>query len=70
MKECPYYNFELHKKALNEVISDCYKILGRRPTLKLLDKVKETGFKYSTKAGLSFATSDLTVPNKKTRNFR
>lgn len=61
----PFYNFELNKRALNEVISDCYKILGRRATLKLLDKVKSAGFKFSTRAGLSFATSDLTVPGGK-----
>ncbi len=64
-KGMPYYNFELNKKALNEVISDCYKILGRRPTLRLLDRVKSVGFQFSTKAGLSFSKSDLTIPKGK-----
>ena len=50
---------------LANVISDCYLELGRRETIALLDRMKEIGFQFSTRSGLSFATDDLkTPPNK------
>ncbi len=61
-KEMAFYNYELDKKALSRIISDCYQLLGRTTTIKLLDDMKELGFKSSTKAGLSFGKDDLRVP--------
>ena len=55
----------MKSKDLANVISDCYLELGRRETIRLLDRMKELGFRESTRSGLSFATSDLkTPPNK------
>ena len=60
-----YYNVTTNSKDLANVISDCYLELGRRETIDLLDRMKEIGFRESTRAGLSFATSDLkTAPDK------
>ena len=60
-----YYNITMRSKDLANVISDCYQELGRRETIKLLDRMKETGFRASTASGLSFGSSDLvTAPNK------
>ena len=60
-----FYNHTMKSKDLANVISDCYLELGRRETIRLLDRMKEFGFKESTRSGLSFATSDLkTPPNK------
>ncbi|QDT24105.1 DNA-directed RNA polymerase subunit beta' [Gimesia chilikensis] len=64
-KKMAYYNLTMKGRDLSNVISDCYLELGRRETINLLDKMKETGFRESTLSGLSFATSDLkTAPNK------
>jgi DNA-directed RNA polymerase subunit beta' len=60
-----YYNYVLSKGGLNATIADCHKVLGTEKTLAFLDDLKEIGFKYSTLAGLSFATSDLKVPASK-----
>ncbi len=60
-----FYNYELDKKALSRIISDCYQLLGRNQTIKLLDDIKDLGFKSSTKAGLSFGKDDLKVPPTK-----
>ncbi|MFH1023684.1 MAG: DNA-directed RNA polymerase subunit beta' [Planctomycetota bacterium] len=62
-----YYNFVMTKKALQGVISDCHKVLGREKTIRLLDLIKETGFKWSTLAGLTFSTEDLKVPTTKNK---
>ncbi|HTN01921.1 MAG TPA: DNA-directed RNA polymerase subunit beta', partial [Planctomycetaceae bacterium] len=36
-----------------------------RETIQLLDRMKEIGFRESTRSGLSFATSDLNTPSNK-----
>ncbi len=60
-----YYNITMKSKDLANVISDCYLELGRRETIQLLDRMKEIGFRESTRSGLSFATSDLNTPSNK-----
>jgi len=61
----PYYNYELDKKGIQELISDCHRLLGRDATLRLLDDLKDLGFKAATRAGLSFAKSDIRIPPSK-----
>ncbi|MDR4505268.1 MAG: DNA-directed RNA polymerase subunit beta' [Candidatus Scalindua sp.] len=61
----PFYNYPLDNRSLNNLIQDCYKILGKGSTIKLLDKIKEIGFKECTKAGLSISIMDLKMPEKK-----
>jgi len=61
----PFYNYSLNKKNLNGLISDCHKLLGRGATLRLLDDIKDVGFKAATRAGLSFAKNDMRVPESK-----
>jgi len=61
----PFYNHDLDKKGLANIIADCHLLLGRDPTLRLLDNLKETGFKAATRAGLSFGKDDMVVPPTK-----
>ncbi len=63
--EMPFYNYPLDHKSIKSIIQDCYKILGKEATINLLDKIKETGFKECTKAGLSLSIMDLKMPKKK-----
>jgi len=60
-----FYNHTMKSKDLANVISDCYLELGRLQTIRLLDRMKECGFRESTQSGLSFATSDLKTPSNK-----
>jgi DNA-directed RNA polymerase subunit beta' len=64
-KGMPFYNCALGKKGCARVIDDCYRSCGRPGTIDLLDRMKETGFKQSTVAGLSFGITDLRIPEKK-----
>jgi DNA-directed RNA polymerase subunit beta' len=68
-KGMPFYNHEMAQKGTALVISDCYRLLGRAATIGLLDAIKELGFRWSTLAGLSFATEDLRVPVEKKRKI-
>jgi DNA-directed RNA polymerase subunit beta' len=63
----PFYNIPMKSSELAKVISDCYAILGRRATIDLLDTMNRTGFRESTRSGLSFATDDLITPPSKSR---
>ncbi|HVA48969.1 MAG TPA: DNA-directed RNA polymerase subunit beta' [Pirellulales bacterium] len=63
----PFYNIPMKSSELAKVISDCYAILGRRATIDLLDSMNRTGFRESTRSGLSFATDDLITPPMKSK---
>lgn len=60
-----YYDLSLSSKFLQRIIADCYEQLGRRQTIELLDRMKDVGFRESTRSGLSFATDDLRTPANK-----
>ncbi|MCI0642620.1 MAG: DNA-directed RNA polymerase subunit beta' [Gemmataceae bacterium] len=60
-----FYDLALTGKRLSRIIADCYQELGRRETIDLLDRMKEIGFRESTRSGLSFSTDDLRTPPDK-----
>ncbi len=60
-----FYDLALSSKHLSRIIADCYRQLGRRQTIDLLDRMKETGFRESTRSGLSFSADDLKTPANK-----
>jgi len=61
----PYFNCALGKKGCARVIDETYRAKGRPATIELLDRLKETGFKRSCLAGLSFGITDLRIPSAK-----
>ncbi len=65
--EMPFYNFPLSQKGSARVIDDCHARLGRKVTIELLDRIKGIGFRHGTLAGLSFALTDLRVPETKAK---
>lgn len=64
-EELGYYNQEIGKKQLAQIVARCYQELGNAATAKLLDGIKKLGFHYSTKAGLTIGIKDLDVPTDK-----
>lgn len=53
------------KGFLGTIISECFRRFGTMQTSMILDKIKELGFAYSTKAGITIAVADIAVPVKK-----
>jgi len=53
------------KGFLGTIIAECFRRFGTMHTSIILDKIKELGFKYSTKAGITIAVADIVVPAKK-----
>ena len=61
----PYYNCAVSQRGAARVVADCHALLGRAPTIDLLDDMKDLGFKRSTLAGLSIGVTDLRIPKAK-----
>ncbi len=61
----PYYNYPISKQGMGRVVSDCYRLLGRKAVLELLDTLKSLGFHYATLAGISFGIYDACIPEDK-----
>lgn len=64
-QEMPFKNVTLTKAKLNELAMECYETVGQSRTAVFLDAVKELGFKYATKAGITFSASDVISPSEK-----
>jgi DNA-directed RNA polymerase subunit beta' len=64
-KEMPYVNGLLKKKGLQQVVQSCYLKFGLEKTVEMLDSLKDLGFLYATKSGLSIGINDLIVPAEK-----
>jgi DNA-directed RNA polymerase subunit beta' len=61
----PYVNGLLKKKGMGQLINYCYLNLGLEVTVKTLDKIKELGFRYATRSGLSVGLDDMVIPESK-----
>ncbi len=58
-------DFLVDKKKLGKIIANCIKIHGTAVTSDVLDKIKNQGYKYSTRSGITVAACDATIPEKK-----
>jgi DNA-directed RNA polymerase subunit beta' len=61
----PFVNGLLKKKGIGQLINYCYLNLGLEVTVKTLDKVKDLGFTYATRSGLSVGLDDMVIPDSK-----
>ena len=53
------------KKEMTKLIDRVYRQCGHRETVTFLDKVKDTGFHYATRAGISICVDNMHIPTKK-----
>ena len=53
------------KKFLGDIISEVFRIYKTTETSRMLDRLKDLGFKYSTIAGISVGVADVVVSSKK-----
>jgi DNA-directed RNA polymerase subunit beta' len=61
----PFYNQNIGKKQLGQIVSDCFERLGRDKTAPLVDNLKYLGFKFATKSGITIAQADMIIPKAK-----
>ena len=53
------------KKEMTKLIDAVYRQTGHRDTVEFLDKIKDIGFTYATRAGLSICIDNMHIPSKK-----
>jgi DNA-directed RNA polymerase subunit beta' len=61
----PYVNGLLKKKGLQQLVQSCYLKFGLEKTVEMLDSLKNLGFAYATRSGLSIGIDDLIIPKEK-----
>ncbi|RLA76066.1 MAG: DNA-directed RNA polymerase subunit beta' [Epsilonproteobacteria bacterium] len=60
-----YWNKILKKKDIGALVDYVYKIGGINDTASFLDNLKDIGFKYATKVGVSISIDDIKIPENK-----
>jgi DNA-directed RNA polymerase subunit beta' len=60
-----FVNDTLDKGDLQDLVAECYHRLGTEATVHLVDRIKDVGFHYATRSGVTIAVSDITVPPRK-----
>ena len=60
-----FVNKEMNKKGLNAIVFESYQRVGLKRTVVFLDDLKEIGFRYSTRAGVTVGITDMLIPRKK-----
>ena len=63
--EIPFINYELKDKELRALIENIFAKKGSWTTVKMLDAIKATGYKYATVFGSTIGVDDIVVPREK-----
>src|SRR5580704_17361688 len=64
-KELGFFNKTAAKKQLSDIIWRTYQVSGQQRTVETLDRLKELGFYWATKAGVSIGITDMIIPHEK-----
>jgi DNA-directed RNA polymerase subunit beta' len=63
--EIPFINYELKDKELRNLIEHIFDVKGSWITVKMLDAIKGTGYRYATVFGATIGIDDIVVPREK-----
>ncbi len=68
-EELPFasINRVMNKKALAQLIDLCYRKAGVKATVLLADRLKDLGYQFATRSGLSISINDMVVPQAKSQ---
>ncbi len=61
----PFVNGVIKKEGLLSLVVRAYKTKGPETTIQMLDAMKDTGFQWAMRAGVSVGIDDLVVPKSK-----
>jgi DNA-directed RNA polymerase subunit beta' len=64
-EELDFRNQIMDKKSLKDLVSEASLKLDSVGTAQMVDRMKNVGFAYATKSGITIAMNDLKVPEKK-----
>jgi DNA-directed RNA polymerase subunit beta' len=60
-----FFNKACGKKQISDIIFRTYQVAGHQATVDMLDRLKEMGFKWATRAGISIGIADMIIPREK-----
>lgn len=60
-----FINKEISKKELIDITAECINKFPQNVVTETLDAIKQTGFKYSTRSGITIGIDDIDVPPEK-----
>src|ERR1700677_2985310 len=60
-----FFNKACGKKQISDIIFRTYQVAGHVATVEMLDRLKEMGFTWATKAGISIGITDMIIPKEK-----
>ncbi|PKO02197.1 MAG: DNA-directed RNA polymerase subunit beta' [Chloroflexi bacterium HGW-Chloroflexi-5] len=63
--EVQFDNRVLEKTSIKNLIADVYDICGESVTTEVADNIKDIGFQYAMKSGITIAVADISVPEEK-----
>ena len=66
-KEMGFRNQLMDKKSLKGLVAECHRLLGNESTATMVDNIKQLGFHYATKSGITIAINDIRVPPDKAK---
>ncbi len=58
-------NRVLNKRAISEIVNECYRHVGLKETVVLADQLMYIGFDYAAKGGISICVDDIEIPDDK-----
>ena len=58
-------NLVLTKKTIAKLVENCYRQCGIKATVILCDNLKNMGYEFATRAGVSIGVKDLIIPARK-----
>jgi DNA-directed RNA polymerase subunit beta' len=64
-EELPFQNHSMDRPSLRKVVAKCYRTLGGEKTAEVVDRIKNTGFHYATRSGITIAIHEIQVPKEK-----
>ncbi len=65
--DMPFVNGLLKKKGVQQLVQYCNLRFGQQRTVQMLDELKELGFLYATRAGISIGIDDMVIPSDKAK---
>ena len=63
--ELRFCNASLNKGGLQKLVAEMYRRVGPEVTTDVVDAIKDIGFRFATRSGVTIAVSDLDVPEEK-----
>jgi DNA-directed RNA polymerase subunit beta' len=64
-EDLEFRNETMDSKNLKRVVEDCYRRFGVDKTAEIVDNLKDVGFHYATKSGVTISVSEIKVPPEK-----